>query len=172
MFLKLFKNFSAKRVLKKSQINVDTEISKTPIQTVGLLVDETDFDPKDKITSYLIRQGIDSQNIQILAYKNKYKKKETPDYPHFSKKDVTWLGSIENKEAKDFKQQPFDMLISYYDQKKTPLVIVTHKSKANFKVGFSSVDKRLNHFMIDTDCSKPEVFMDELFRYLKILNKI
>jgi hypothetical protein len=51
-------------------------------------------------------------------------------------------------------------------------VIVTHQSKANFKVGFTSVDKRLNHFMIETQVEKYNVFIDELFKYLRILKKI
>ncbi|MBC8882701.1 hypothetical protein H9X57_02750 [Flavobacterium piscinae] len=55
---------------------------------------------------------------------------------------------------------------------KTPLQIVTHKSKADFKVGFTSTDKRLNHFMIDTDVENYTVFVDELFKYLRILNKL
>jgi hypothetical protein len=64
------------------------------------------------------------------------------------------------------------MLISYYDFEKAPLMIITQQSKASFKVGFSTIDKRLNHFMIDTNVEKQEVFTNELFRYLKILNKI
>ena len=46
------------------------------------------------------------------------------------------------------------------------------KAKAGFKVGFASIDKRLNHFMIDTNAENYIVFMSELFKYLKILNKI
>jgi len=45
-------------------------------------------------------------------------------------------------------------------------------SKAKFKVGFASVSKKLNHFMIGTHAEDHEVFMSELFKYLKILNKL
>ncbi len=172
MFLKNFKTFSAKRVLKKSALNVNSVISNRPIQTVGVLVDETVFDKKSELIDFLVTKGIKPQNISVLAYKAKYKKKEDIQYPHYSKKDISWLGTIENKDAKEFKSKPFDLLISYYDAEKTPLQIVTYKSAADFKVGFASSDKRLNHFMIDTDIEKYAVFADELFKYLRILNKL
>jgi hypothetical protein len=172
MFLKFFKNFSAKRILNKSSLNVNTEFSNKPIQKLGLLVDETFFAEKDKVVQLLINNGIEAKNITVLAFKNKYKKKEIVAYPHYSKEDVSWLGTIENKDALNFIAQEFDLLISFYDQKQIPLVIVTHQSKADFKVGFAEVDKRLNHFMINTAMENYTIFVEELFKYLRILNKI
>ena len=71
-----------------------------------------------------------------------------------------------------FNNSTFDLLVSYYDIEKTPLILLTHQSKALLKVGFSSVDKRLNHLMINTMVENYKVFTHELFRYLKILKKI
>jgi L-rhamnose mutarotase len=64
------------------------------------------------------------------------------------------------------------LLINYYDTEKAALLLVSNQSKASFKVGFSSIDKKLNHFMIDTNAENYKVFIEELFKYLKILNKI
>jgi hypothetical protein len=77
-----------------------------------------------------------------------------------------------NQEIIDFKANKFDLLISYYDIEKVPLLLVTQRSKAGFKVGFSNIDKRLNHLMIETTAENSLVFIDELFKYLKILKKI
>ena len=79
---------------------------------------------------------------------------------------------INNKEVRDFVESEFDWLISYYDIEKAGLMQVTNLSKARFKVGFSSIDKRINHFMIDTNAENYEIFVTELIKYLKILNKI
>ena len=68
--------------------------------------------------------------------------------------------------------QNFDLLISYYDVEKAILLKITSNSKAVFKIGFSSVDKRLNHLMINTNADNYQVFTHELFRYLRILNKL
>jgi hypothetical protein len=41
----------------------------------------------------------------------------------------------------------------------------------HFKVGFSYIDKRSNDLMINTNIANHKIFIHELFRYLKILNK-
>lgn len=120
----------------------------------------------------LVENGIKREDIQILLYKDRFKKKEIVNYPSFSHKDLSWKGTLENENVKSFTSKEFDMLISYYDTEKAPLMITTFKSKANFKVGFSTIDKRLNHFMINTNAENYKVFVSELFKYLKILNKI
>jgi L-rhamnose mutarotase len=85
---------------------------------------------------------------------------------------MKWSGQIDKKEVVDFIETEFDLLISYYDVEKSGLLQITQLSKANFKVGFSSIDKRINHFMINTNAENYSVFVSELFKYLKILNKI
>ena len=115
--------------------------------------------------------------MQKLPYKFWYsriklKKNEVFDYPTFSHNDLSWHGTVDKREVKDFIAEPFDLLINYYDIEKVALLLVSHQSKASFKVGFASIDKRLNHFMIETNAENYKVFMDELFKYLKILNKI
>ena len=80
--------------------------------------------------------------------------------------------TFDDKELNAFEATPFDLLISYYDTEKAALLLFTHLSKASFKVGFSNIDSRLNHFMINTKAENYKVFVDELFKYLKILKKI
>ena len=63
------------------------------------------------------------------------------------------------------------VLINYYDVEKAILLVATHESRANFKVGFSNIGKNLNDFMINTNLGNYKVFIQELFRYIKILNK-
>ena len=75
-------------------------------------------------------------------------------------------------DVNDFISCNFDLLINYYDVEKAILLNITNNSNAVFKVGFSSIDKRLNHLMINTNAENYSIFVNELFRYLKILNKI
>ena len=69
----------------------------------------------------------------------------------------------------DFK---YDVLISYYRIDNIDLNLVTAKSKANFKIGISNFDQRLNDFIIDVGAKHIDVFRNELEKYLKGLNKI
>ncbi len=172
MFLNFLKGFLLKRKLKNSLSNVNDTFSNESIKTLGILIDESYFTDKNALLDSIIIKGFTKENISVLIYKDKIRKNETSSYPSFSWKDVSWNGTIYKKEVKDFQVQKFDMLISYYDVEKAALMLITHQSKALFKVGFATVDKRLNNFMINTNAEQYRIFNEELFKYLKILNKL
>ena len=172
MFLNYLKDFSTKKIVKNNLSNVKHLASDNVIKTVGIIFDESYFYEREDLVKELILKGIDEKDIKILVFKDKIKKNEVFDYPVFSHNDLSWHGTVDKKEVKDFIKEPFDLLINYYDTEKVALLLVSHLSKASFKVGFASIDKRLNHFMINTNAENYKIFMDELFKYLKILNKI
>lgn len=172
MFFNRIKDFSTKKIVKKRLLNVNHIASGSCIKTVGIVFDETYFHEKEALIKELVSNGIDENNISILVFKNRIKKNEVLDYPYFSFKDLNWNATFDKEDVNSFVNQHFDLLINYYDTEKSALLLLTHLSKANFKVGFASVDKRLNHFMIDTNAEKYKIFIEELFKYLKILNKI
>ena len=89
-----------------------------------------------------------------------------------SLKNITISGKINKTEVEGFVGKKFDLLINYYDEPKAVLNMVAKKSAANFKVGFSGIDKRINHLIIASDVDAIDEFVEELFKYLKILNKI
>ncbi|MBP6180814.1 hypothetical protein [Flavobacterium sp.] len=172
MFLNYVKDFSVKKILKNSLHNVKSSSLSTSIQTVGLLIDSSYFSEKEALIDELIANGIFESNIKVIVYKDKFKKNDVDTHPVFGTKDLNWKGDITDLQVNDFVNEKFDLLINYYDVEKAILMVVTHNSKAQFKVGFSSIDKRLNHLMINTNAENYKVFIHELFRYLKILNKL
>jgi hypothetical protein len=172
MFIKYIKELSVKKILKRNLHSVKPSSLVTPIQTIGVIVDESYFVEKEQLMQELVSCGIKENNMKMLVFRDKIKKNETFSQPTFSNKDMSWKGDFELASITEFINTPFDMLISYYDTEKAPLLLITNHSKALFKVGFSTVDKRLNHLMINTNAENYKVFVHELFRYLKILNKI
>jgi len=171
MFLNSLKKFIVKSRLKKVPAYLEDDFSNEKIKTVGLLIDETYFDRKNELLADLKSNGIKEENITTVLYHDKEKKRDT-SLASFSMKQVSWAGLIEVKEVNSFLNQPFDLLISYYDVEKPQLLYITQQSKAKCKAGFSSIDKKRNHLMIDTTAENNGIFISELFRYLKILNKI
>ncbi|WP_310555445.1 DUF6913 domain-containing protein [Flavobacterium sp.] len=172
MFIKYIKEISVKKILKRSIHNVKPTISASPIQSVGILIDESYFKDIEQFTQEIVNKGIQRNSIKIIIYKDKIKKTDVVNNPTFSYKNMQWNGNFDADFVNEFIKTPFDMLISYYDVEKTPLLLVTHNSKAIFKVGMYNVDKRLNHLMINTVAENYVVFTQELFKYLKILKKI
>jgi len=172
MFLNKIKDFWTKKIVKKRLSNVKHIDSDSSIKKVGIVFDETYFYEKEKLIDQLKNNGISPDNIEFIVFKNKVKKNETFDYTVFTYRNINWNATFDSSEVNNFINYDFDLLISYYDMEKAPLLMVTNLSKSKFKVGFASIDKRLNHFMIDTNAENYTVFIEELFKYLKILNKL
>ena len=172
MFYKIIKNFFLKKNVTKRLLKEKNQLVQQKITTVGLLVDETYFSNTTALVEQLISQGIEKDKITVLIFKDKIKSKELIASPFLSLKNISFAGEIDKTEVLNFLDTPFDLLINYYDVNKYALLLLSIKSKANFKVGFDTVDKRVNHFIIKTLVDEYEMFIQELFKYLKILNKI
>lgn len=172
MFLKFIKNLILKKIIRKSLIDYKPIPSDDIVKTVGVLIDESYFSDKEALIDLLAANGILRKDIKTLSFKERVKKKENITTPYFLRRDISPEGEFVKPEAAEFINTPFDLLISYYDLEKPALALATIKSKAKFKAGFATVDKRLNHFMIGTVAEKHDEFVAELFKYLKILNKL
>ncbi|OXB08033.1 hypothetical protein B0A81_10885 [Flavobacterium plurextorum] len=167
MFLNYIKEFFVKKSLKNNLNNLKNEVFTSNVQTIGLLVDESKFQYSKELIKELTLYGIASENIKIVAYRDKFKVKETYSEPTFGKNHINWKGEITENFLNEFIETEFDLLISYYEIEKAILMIITNSSKARFKVGFASVDNRLNRWMIKTEIENYKLFIKELFKYLK-----
>ena len=172
MFYTIIKNFFLKKNVTKRLLKQKNQLVQKKIASVGLLVDESYFSNTEALVDQIVSQGIDKEQIKILVYKDKIKSKEIIASPFLCLKNISFTGEINKKEVIDFLETPFDLLINYYDVNKYALVLLSVQSKANFKVGFDTVDKRVNHFILKMFVDQYELFTSELFKYLKILNKI
>jgi hypothetical protein len=172
MFLNYLKEFSVKKILKNILLNKKSNSFSGKIKTIGLLVDESYLVETKFLVEELKSYGFLEEDIDAVIYKSKLKSQSKYSKTTFSSRHLKWNAKINNKSVNEFINKEFDLLISYYDIEKSILLIVTHESKAKFKVGFSSIDKRLNDLMINTNIENYKVFIGELIRYLKILNKI
>ncbi|WP_231129635.1 DUF6913 domain-containing protein [Flavobacterium sufflavum] len=161
-----------KKKLKNSLLNVKSSSFFGDIKTVGLIVDESYFSHTQLLIKELVEAGVVEGNIELLLYKSKLKNNLGSSVTRLESGYLDWKAQIKNEAVNNFLAKDFDLLVSYYDVDKAILLVATHESKAKFKVGFSAIDKRLNNLMINTNSENYKVFVQELFRYLKILNKI
>lgn len=172
MFYKIIKNFFLKKNVKKRLLNQPPISKQEKIKTIGLLVDESYFSKTASLVDEILQHGFKKEQVVVLVYKDKIKSKEIINDPCVSRKDISISGEINKPEVNQFLDKPFDLLINYYDVNKFPIMLLSIKSKANFKVGFETVDKRVSHFIIKEFVDNYKEFTFELFKYLKILNKI
>jgi hypothetical protein len=172
MFNKIIKDFFLKKQVTKRLLKQQSPLGQNKITTLGILVDETYFSNTPALLEQLVLQGFDRSQITVLVYKDRIKSKDEIAAPFVALKNISWAGEINKPEVNDFIATPFDVLINYYDVNKYALLLLSIQSNATFKVGFDSVDKRVNHFIIKAVVDQYEAFTFELVKYLKILNKI
>jgi hypothetical protein len=144
-------------------------ISQKEIKTVGILTtDEISHwvNVKDEVEKLL-----NLRNAKIYSYRP-YKKNNEISYKHFSEKDFSWNGNISQPNFKSFIDEPFDLLIGYFNKKNLYLENAVLQSNATFKAGISKVNQQLYDIEIAEVPIKTDRFLLELKRYLKILQKI
>jgi hypothetical protein len=171
MFLNIIKKLILKNKVSKLLPNLSVNQIDL-IKSVGLIFDGNTTLDIETIIAELLKYGIQENQINVLIFKDMINKKENLKYDVFTYNDINWSGEITNLKAELFLKTNFDLLINYHDFEKIPLVYASYLSKANFKVGFASRDKLVNQFTINTSLNNYQLFIEELFRYLKILNKI
>ena len=147
-------------------------MSSDKIVKVGVLIDGNYFTNQEELISEILKYGIEKNNIEILSFVNKNKKTLLEKFDYFFRKDISLGGLFKSERVTNFTEQHFDLLISYYDVQKPALLLVSKSSKAKFKVGFQTIDKRINHLSINSVAENYTEFISELFKYLKILKKI
>ena len=172
MFLNYLKNYFLKYTLKNKWQEVSSLATTKTIETVGVLIDETTFFEKEGFIKELISNGFLENNITVIVYREAINKKEIYSKYTFDTAALSWNGVITDTVVSQFIETEFDLLVSYYEIEKAILLLITNNSKAKFKVGFSSIDKRLHHLTITTRIENYMIFVHELCKYLKILNKI
>ncbi|MFB9080937.1 DUF6913 domain-containing protein [Flavobacterium procerum] len=167
MFLNYTKEFFVKKSLKNNLNNKKNEVFSKDVQTIGLLIDESDFGYSEELITEFTLYGISPENIKTVSYVGKFDKKKTYERPTFGNTHIDWKGDIKEVFLNEFTDSEFDLLISFYDVEKPFLMLLTQKSKAKFKVGFATVDCSLNRWMINTEKKNYKLFVSELFKYLK-----
>lgn len=172
MFYRILKEFFLKKVVSKGLLGYKLEDSEDKIKTIGILVDESESLNREAILKELKSYSLDVETIDVLVFKEKIKAKEVIEEPFYTLKDLSLSGKVNKVEVQKFIEANFDLLINFYEEPKASLNVIAKKSKAKFKVGLSTIDKRINHLIIDSDLENVKVFTSELIKYLRILNKV
>ncbi|MCI2229659.1 hypothetical protein MC378_10825 [Polaribacter sp. MSW13] len=160
-----------KKRFNKSLLNfiADKSISQKEILTVGILTTDeisSQFDLQKEIEATL-----NVRNVKLYSYR-KYDKLDEVSFKHFSEKDINWKGNFTHQSLLGFLEQPFDLLIGYFDTNNLYLENAVLQSKSLFKTGFANVNPQLYDIEIVEDVEHLSQFSTELKKYLQILKKL
>jgi len=171
MFRKIKEHYLQKNFLKELRKLPESKTpNATKIHSVGILT------TNELSYAYNLAQKINEalptvRNVHIYSYRE-FKKSNEISYQHFSSEDISWKGKVTDASFESFIENPFDLLIGYFDEKQLYLEFAALKSEANFKIGFSGVNDHLFDLLIHESPSKVDSFNAEVSKYLTLLDKI
>lgn len=130
----------------------------------------------DEISNFIdlkkeVEKTLHVKDIKIYSFRP-HSRKNDVSFQHFSEKDFNWKGEIKQPNFKIFIEQPFDLLIGYFNKKNLFAENAVLRSNAKFKVGISKVNQALYDIEIATYPKNTEEFLLELKKYLIILKKL
>jgi Family of unknown function (DUF6913) len=172
MFLKRFKVKSNQKYINNILNSRKPNVDACKIESVGVIINFDEFNNYDVFRKLFKNIGILENKIKFVTFITDEKLTPNNWDAYFNPKNFGWKGKINGVELQEFVDIEFDALISYYKEDNLELNLVTALSKANFKIGISGKDQRLNDFIIDVKPNQTQVFENELIKYLKVLNKI
>jgi hypothetical protein len=164
----LFKKYFLRRQFQKKLIDneIHRTVSQKEIKTVGIIT--TDEISKWVNVKEEVEKILNLKNVKIYSFRPQNKNSNK----YFSEKDFNWQGNVYKKDFKSFIDEPFDLLIGYFNKNNLFLESSVLQSNALFKVGISDVNQELYDIEIAETPIKTERFFLELKKYLTILRKL
>lgn len=162
-----FKKKTLKKEINKATVKglaLDFDFT---LKTIGILIEKSEVSKVDEIIQELQQQGVETDQINVLVYTGLTKPKQLNEVS-FSMKDFTLGGDIHNQGVQDFIEKPFDLLINFYAKDSVPLLWISTKSKAKFKVGIAAVTPKINHFSLDIPALDARAYVKHLMNYITI----
>jgi hypothetical protein len=171
MFEKL-KRKSIKRKISRNLIKRDISQRNAKLRKLGYLVNEDMFQDFEQLFEFSAELGLQRKDIKFYTFKEVKKKIPTLRQNQINNKDFSWKGDIQNQNALEFLDIPFDVLVGFYNEENEFMDIMISKSKAKFKLGFQGCDSRLFDLILRVDPMDFEQFKEEFKKYLTALKKI
>jgi len=170
--LKKVKHHSLKKHTEKKLNERDISQRNNPLKYLGFLVDEAFFDDFEMLYDFGVELGLQRKDIKVFTFVETRRRIPSLRQNQITNKEFTFRGEIQNQNAREFLDFPFDVLIGFYKGKHEFLSAMAAQSNSKFKIGFNGADERIYDLLLAMDIQKPEIFKAEVKKYLQIFKKI
>ena len=156
-----------KRIVEK-QLNLFTQrepVKAKSVESVIGLLDPSQVS-LEKIHQSFASVFKDKQpQLQFVYYLKRKTKSNTHYSPQFNRYHLHWDGDLVHPYLPELMNQKFDLMLNYFKKSDLALLSLSSSIQAGFRVGFSSVDQRLNDLILASDVFQPEQFAQEFPKY-------
>tara|TARA_B100000927_G_scaffold288347_1_gene282801 strand:+ start:354 stop:869 length:516 start_codon:yes stop_codon:yes gene_type:complete len=169
----IFKSLHNKLLNKKihnSLLSLSKENRNKPkkIKTLACIVDPSLSISVDNFIDLSHSINLQEKDLKIITFQENRNSFNVFSSMNITPSCVTYFGNLDGKDSLEFISFEYDMLINFFKSNKF-LTLLSSKTKANFRVGFDSVNSDLNDLIFSEKLKKYSEFKYELIKYLKMI---
>ena len=169
----IFKSLHNKLLNKKihnSLLRLSKENRNKPkkIKTLACIVDPSLSISVDNFIDLSHSINLQEKDLKIITFQENRNSFNVFSSMNITPSCVTYFGNLDGKDSLEFISFEYDMLINFFKSNKF-LTLLSSKTKANFRVGFDSVNSDLNDLIFSEKLKKYSEFKYELIKYLKMI---
>lgn len=167
MILKRLKEKSVYKIIKRN-VPLPPPVTKG-FASVLFVVDaklSTDFEALKQLAKKL---NIKNDKVFFVGYKMKVAKGMEYGLPIVTDNNIDWKGGIKSNSV-SFLPQKVDLLVNFYSEPTASLLAISFAVDAGFRVG-ARENNLYNHLTVDIKNLNETIFVEEILKYINILNK-
>jgi hypothetical protein len=165
-----FKYRSGVKHLRRELKDFPAPVKRKPgIHSVGVIVDLEQFRQEERFYELIEALKLKPNGIKVMGYREFYDKNSPYATPVFADKDLGWKGAIENSYALEFLSREYDLLINYFNEPRLMLQLMSIKTRAALRIGFSGVEPVYNDLILELTPTDFDTFKEEVKKYLELL---
>ena len=112
--------------------------------------------------------GLKEKDLKLITFQENDNGFNIFSNMNITPKSISYTGNLTGKDSLEFISYDYDLLINFFKSSDV-LTLLSSKVNAKFRVGFNSVDSRLNDLIFSDKMKKFKEFDSELIKYLKLI---
>ncbi|MAU54929.1 MAG: hypothetical protein EVA39_02110 [Flavobacteriales bacterium] len=169
IFKSLHESLVKKKINKSLELlNEQIRIKPNPIKTIGCIIDPLFPVEVNNFIKLVNKIGLKEKDLKLITFQENENGFNIFSNMNVTPKSISFTGNLTGKDSLEFISYDYDLLINFFKSNNV-LTLLSSKVNAKFRVGFSSVDSRLNDLMFSDKINKFKEFDSELIKYLRII---
>ena len=169
----IFKSLRNKLLNKKIEKSLDKlsnqrRFKPNPIKNLGCIIDPSFPVSVDNFIDLSNSLGLKEKDLKIITFQENKNTFNVFSNMNITPECISFTGNLNGKDSLEFISFEFDLLINFFKSKHS-LILLSSKTNAKFRVGFDSVDSKLNDLIFSEKIKNYLVFKKELIKYLKLI---
>ena len=169
IFKSLHESLVKKKINKSLELlNEQIRIKPNPVKTIGCIIDPLFPVEVNNFIKLVNKIGLKEKDLKLITFQENENGFNIFSNMNVTPKSISFTGNLTGKDSLEFISYDYDLLINFFKSNNV-LTLLSSKVNAKFRVGFSSVDTRLNDLMFSDKINKFKEFDSELIKYLRII---